>query len=69
MAERAYNKVVRKNPYLGLLPCLFEAVRGRGFCKSEIGEILAKIPKGDYPQEERDNILQQLYDTSLCKIN
>ncbi len=65
--KRVFEKLKKKNPYWSDYTCFSRAISGKGFSKRTISHHFNKlVDKGDYPGQEKKNILKWLY--SLSKI-
>ena len=57
-----------KRADIGAIPTLSRAVRGGHYGKQEINNAFKKfVPKGEYAQDEKDEILEDLYTKSASQ--
>lgn len=57
-----FKEIVQKNPNKGMVICLAETIKlSKNVKKQEINELFKLVPKDEYPQSEKDGILNFLY--------
>jgi hypothetical protein len=63
--EANYRKAQAKNPWLGEISCLGEAVKGKYFSRDTISRFFVKvIPKSEYDKYTKNSFIDQLADLS-----